>query len=106
MECIGDVDYMKEQTHVIFERKTDNFLLRYPKGLDSKTKVIKVWSSENFFTFGAFSDMGVGIWFVNRKSMKFNYMQSKDLTWVDAGDFSSDQYVGTCSMLTGEIENF
>ena len=106
LECIGDVDYMKEQTHVIFERKNDNFLLSYPKGLGSKTKVTKVWSSDKFFTLGAFSDMGVGIWFVNRKSLKFSYMQSKDLTWVDAGDFNSDQYVGNCSMLNGEIENF
>ena len=80
--------------------------MSYPKGLNSKTEVTKVWSSDKFFTLGAFSDMGVGIWFVNRKSLKFNYLQSKDLTWVDAGDFNSDQYVGTCSMLTGEIENF
>ena len=106
MECIGDVDYMKEQTNVIFKRESEDFILRYPGGLNIESELQKVWFSDNFLVFGVFSDMGVGIWFVNKKTLKFSYMQSKDLTRVDAGDFNSDQYIGTCSMLNGMIQDF
>jgi hypothetical protein len=106
MECIGDVDYMKEQTNVIFERESEDLILRYPDGQNIESELQKVWFSDKFLVFGVFSDMGAGLWFVNKKTLKFSYMQSKDLSWVDAGDFSSDQYVGTCSMLKGMIQDF
>ena len=106
LECIGKVDRMVNQTHVIFEKEQKKLTVRYPKGTNLKSKVDEVWSSDKFTTLGIFGDMGLGIWFINKKTMKFSYMQSKDLSWVDAGDFNFDQYVGRCSLLSGNIANF
>jgi len=106
LECIGEVDRMVNQTHVIFEKEQKKLTVRYPKGTNLKSKVDEVWSSDKFTTLGSFADMGVGIWFINKKTMKFSYIQSKDLSWVDAGDFSFNQYVGRCSLLSGNIANF
>ena len=106
LECIGEVNRMVNQTHVIFEKEQKKLTVRYPKGTNLKSKVDEVWSSDKFTTLGIFGDMGLGIWFINKKTMKFSYMQSKDLSWVDAGDFNFDQYVGRCSLLSGNIANF
>ena len=106
LECIGDVEFMVNQTHVIFEKEHNKITVRNPKGMNLNSKVDEIWSSDKFMTLGTFSDMGVGIWFINKKTMKFGYMQSKDLSWVNAGDFSFDQYVGVCSLLRGSIANF
>ena len=106
LECVGDVEFMVNQTHVIFEKEQKKITIRYPKGTNAKSKVDEMWSSDKFITLGVFSDMGVGVWFINRKTMKFGYMQSKDLSWANAGEFSFDQYVGKCSLLRGNIANF
>lgn len=104
--CVGNVEYMASQTLVIFEKEEGKVTVRYPDGLNLKSEVRTIWSSANFLTLSTVSDSGVGVWLVNKKTKRFSYMQSKDLTGLSAQDFNFDQYVGGCNVLSGSILSF
>ena len=104
IQCIGNVDYMREQTNVVFEEKGFGGLtVRYPLGTNVKSDVDKIYASEAFLVLGVMGEMGVGIWHINRETKKFQYLQSKDLEFVGVPGFNSDDYQGSCSALSGDI---
>jgi hypothetical protein len=101
--CKGDAELW---TQVIITSTKDGYTLVYPEGSNIESMIDKLYSSKKFITFGIYSDMGAGLWMINLETFRYSYIQTKDLSWVDAGDFNHDGYVGSCKVVSGDIKQF
>ena len=102
--CEGQVDHMKSQTQVIFSRKGNEFSVVYPKSMNIKGEIERLYSSDKFTALGSFSDDGAGVWVINKDSLQFAYMQTKDKSFAGGTPFNFDNYTGECRLEGGDID--
>jgi hypothetical protein len=107
LRCEGHIERMRSHSIVVIEQQENSYTFRYPELSNQSVTLQRLHTSDRFVTFGFFADGGLGIFYINKKNLMYTYVQTKTITeYSDTRHFNHDNYVGSCELLQGEIEDF
>ena len=106
ISCTGAVSQQIDLTKVTLSSDNGKYYAIYPNSFNIKFEVQKIFKGETLLVLGSISDGGAGFWVINTQSWRYSYMQTKDISEYSDASFNSDQYVGQCEKLTGDLTKF